>query len=75
MWYTPCSITNTSRRLAHFTYGVATISRLLKDIGLFCERALLKSLYSAKKYTSQRVADFTTQLDDFVFDHRPTFEN
>jgi len=29
--------------------GVATISRLLKIIGLFCIRALLKRLYSAKK--------------------------
>jgi len=28
--------------------GVATISRLLKTIGLFCKRALLKSPYSAK---------------------------
>jgi len=30
-------------------YGVATISRLLKIIGLFCKRALLKMLYSAKE--------------------------
>jgi len=30
-------------------YGVATISRLLKIIGLFCKRALRKSLYSAKE--------------------------
>jgi len=30
-------------------YGVATISRLLKIIGLFCKRALLKRLYSAKE--------------------------
>jgi len=29
-------------------YGVATISRLLKIIGLFCKRALSKRLYSAK---------------------------
>jgi len=27
-------------------YGVATISRLLKIIGLFCKRALYKRLYS-----------------------------
>jgi len=32
-----------------YTYGVATISRLLKIIGLFCERALQKRLYSAKE--------------------------
>jgi len=29
------------------TYGVATISRLLKITGLFCKRALQKRLYSA----------------------------
>ena len=31
------------------TYGVATISRLLKMIGLFCKRALKKRRYSAKE--------------------------
>jgi len=31
------------------TYGVATISRLLKILGLFCKRALQKRLYSAKE--------------------------
>ena len=30
-------------------YGVATIGRLLKMIGLFCKRALLKRRYSAKE--------------------------
>ena len=30
-------------------YRVATISRLLKIIGLFCKRALYKSLYSGKE--------------------------
>jgi len=30
-------------------YGVATISRLLKIIGLFCKRALWKRRYSAKE--------------------------
>ena len=30
-------------------YGVATISRLLKIVGLFCKRALSKRLYSAKE--------------------------
>ena len=30
-----------------FCYGVATISRLLKIISLFCKRALKKRLYSA----------------------------
>jgi len=32
-----------------FTYGVASISRLLKIIGLFCKRALYKRRYSAKE--------------------------
>ena len=31
------------------SYGVATISRLLKMIGLFCKRALQKRRYSAKE--------------------------
>ena len=31
------------------SYGVATISRLLKTIGLFCKRALQKRRYSAKE--------------------------
>jgi len=33
----------------NMTYGVATISRLLKIIGLFCKRALSKRRYSAKE--------------------------
>jgi len=32
-----------------FYYGVATISRRLQIIGLFCKRALLKRRYSAKQ--------------------------
>jgi len=31
------------------THGVATTSRLLKIVGLFCKRALQKRLYSAKE--------------------------
>jgi len=31
------------------SYGVATISRLLKILGLFCKRALSKRRYSAKE--------------------------
>ena len=38
-----------SRYLFVFEYGVATTSRLLKIIGLFCKRALLKRQYSAKE--------------------------
>ena len=30
-------------------YGVATMSRLLKTVGLFCKRALEKSRYSTKE--------------------------
>jgi len=33
----------------NISYGVATIGRLLKIIGLFCKRALQKRLYSAKE--------------------------
>ena len=36
------------------SYEVATISRLLKMIGLFCKRALLKRLYSAKETILQK---------------------
>ena len=32
-----------------YMYGVATISRLLQILDLFCKRALLKRLYSAKE--------------------------
>jgi len=32
-----------------FIYGVASTSRLLEFIGLFCKRALQKRLYSAKE--------------------------
>ena len=44
-----CVYIYTHLRLYLYTYGVATISRLLKIIGLFCKRALLKSRYSAKE--------------------------
>jgi len=37
------------KRARRMGYGVATISRLLKIIGLFCKRALLKRRYSAKE--------------------------
>jgi len=38
-----------SQQATQLYYGVATISRLLKIIGLFCTRALEKRLYSAKE--------------------------
>ena len=48
-----CPTLTTSTRLPALVlltmYGVDTISRLLKIIGLFCERALWKRLYSAKE--------------------------
>jgi len=38
---TPCFFSTTNQRLLRLTdYGVATTSRLLKSIGLFCKRAL-----------------------------------
>ena len=43
--YSPCQ----ESALWSFKYWVATISRLLKIIGLFCKRILLKRLYSAKE--------------------------
>jgi len=36
-------------KVSQDTYGVASSSRLLKIIGLFCKRALLKRRYSAKE--------------------------
>ena len=36
-------------RATVISYGVATISGLLKIIGVFCERALKKRRYSAKE--------------------------
>jgi len=38
-----------SRHCCKVLHGVATISRLLKIIGLFCKRALKKRRYSAKE--------------------------
>ena len=46
MRYITCNTSFISRR--HHG-GVATISRLLKTLGLFCKRALLKRQYSAKE--------------------------
>ena len=36
-------------RVCRYTYGVATMSRLLQIIGLFCKRALQNRLYFAKE--------------------------
>ena len=43
-------------------YGVATISRLLEIIVLFCKRALLKRRYSAKE-TNGRTDDQETNIE------------
>jgi len=42
-WRSPIPVTTLT------WYGVATISRLIKIIGLFCKRALWKKRYSAKE--------------------------
>jgi len=41
-------------------YGVTTISMLLKMIGLFCKRALLKRRYSAKETCNREAHMFHT---------------
>ena len=41
-------VTHTQFETSH-SYGVATISRLLKMTGLFCKRALQERLYFAKE--------------------------
>jgi len=41
--------THTHKVTQYWANGVATISRLLKIIGLFCKRVLKKRLYSAKE--------------------------
>ena len=43
-----------TKKIAHAqthtnSYGVASISRIFKTIGLFCKRAMKKRLYSAKE--------------------------
>jgi len=44
--------------LKNLGYGVALVSRLLKNTGLFCKRALYKKGYSAKEtYTFKEPAD------------------
>jgi len=43
-------------------YGVASISRFLKIIGLFCKRALLKRLYSAKE--TYNFKESTTKMNE-----------
>ena len=44
-----CKFTYTCENIYGYAYWVATVSRLLKIIGLFCKRALYKRRYSAKE--------------------------
>jgi len=44
-----CETRHWDRHCQRHYYGVATVSRLLKIIGLFCKRALWKRLYAAKE--------------------------
>jgi len=46
---THCTPRSTAVRSARARYEVTTISRLPKNIGLFCKRALQRRLYSAKE--------------------------
>jgi len=43
------NVATVTTRIRVVRYGVATISRLLRIIGFFCKRALLKKRYSAKE--------------------------
>jgi len=50
------------------SYGVDTISRLLKIIGLFCKRALQKRRYSAKEtYNSKEPTNRSHPMIDLVY--------
>ena len=52
----------------HIFYGVATISRLLKIIGLFCKRALSKRLCSAKEtYNFKEPTNRSHPIGAFLF--------
>ena len=48
-WVLEIAFEEVNRNHEKSQYGVATISRLLEIIGLFCKRALYKRLYSAKE--------------------------
>jgi len=52
-----------------FLVGVASISRLLKIIGLFCKRALQKRLYSAKEtYDFKEPTNRSHPIHQITFD-------
>jgi len=52
----------------YHAYGVATSSRLLKSVGLFCKRALLKRRYSAKEtYQFQEPTNRSHPIHIFLF--------
>jgi len=51
-----------------YLYGVASISRLLKMIGIFCKRALWKTLYSAKEtYNFKEPTDRSHPIYIYVY--------
>jgi len=55
-------------------YGVASISRLLKILGLFCNRALLKRLYSAKEtYYFKEPTDCSHPIATCLYTHIHTY--
>jgi len=61
-------------------YGVATIIRLLKTIGLFCKRALLKRLCSAKESynfieSTNRCQPISLFRRDFLFNDNSCLTN
>ena len=50
------------------SYGVATISRLLKIISLFCKRALQKKRYSAKEtYNFKKPTNRSHLIEFYVY--------
>jgi len=57
-----------SHVFSHKTYGVASISRLLKITGLFCKRALKKRRYSARE--TYNFKEPTNRSDPIA--HEPT---
>ena len=62
--------------LRNMTYGVPSICRLPKNIGLLCKRALYKSLYSAKEtYIVQEATHHSHPIPDRLtpYDCHPTY--
>ena len=63
-----CTNEETDLNILEISDGVATISRLLKIIGLFCKRALYKRLYSAKEtYDFKEPTDCSHPICRYVY--------